>query len=175
MSMLHARYLLAKRSPFLVSSPAPLSSLPLLRQIDTNPVQSSADRQAYLQKAFHFTCACERCKASKETDAILDQIKSLEDELAQCDIGSTATVDDAEELIRLYKEQGLHGFMDTTYQLAAITYNSFGDVEAAKRHAKLKSEVVAIKDGPDVANSELWKLEMAYPKEHWSWNARMEY
>ena len=79
----------------------------------------------------------------------------------------------AEKLVRLYEEQGLHAFLDSGYGLAALTYNSVGDVEMAKKYAKLAAEIVAMKDGPVVADFQVWNSVADDPEGHWSWRTRV--
>ncbi|TVY20458.1 SET domain-containing protein 5 [Lachnellula arida] len=139
----------------------------------TSPLQPYADRRSYLQNAFHFTCICARCKSGKRSDAVLTQIDSLQETLVDWWPGSTATIETADKLVRLYEEQALHGFLDSGYGLAALTYNSFGDTEAAKKYARLAAEIVAMKDGPGVAAYESWDSVAKDPEGHWSWRTRV--
>jgi hypothetical protein len=54
-----------------------------------------------------------------------------------------------------------------------VTYNSFGDVEAAKKYAKLAAETVAMKEMPGIAEFEVYKALMNDPEGHWSWRSRI--
>jgi hypothetical protein len=106
------------------------------------------------------------------SDAVLAQITSLQQILGDWSLESTATTEKVEKLIQLYKEDGLHGFLDLPYGYAALTYNAVGNDRRARGYANLAAEAVAMKDGKGAPDFRMWNEVIANPKEHWSWRRR---
>jgi hypothetical protein len=79
----------------------------------------------------------------------------------------------AEELLILYREEGLEGFMDTAYGFAALAYNANGDAEKAVQFARKAQEAILIKDGMWTANWRIWEELIADVEGHWSWRRRL--
>ncbi|KIW13681.1 hypothetical protein PV08_08872 [Exophiala spinifera] len=136
------------------------------------PLRFHETRQRYLKDHFHFTCDCSRCQSGEASDHALHQIDALQSSLGNWTPESTASVKKAEELIRLYKQQGLEGFLDTAYGYAALTYNAVGSVRGAKKYAKLAAQSAALKFGPSHKDVAVWKELEKNPQGHVSWMRR---
>ena len=139
---------------------------------DTNPFEPHSVRQNALQNAFHFSCKCERCRSASASDATLSEINDLQKILGDWSAQSTATIEKAESLLALMKEQGFDGFLDTAYGYAALAYNAVGDAKEAKRYAELAIEAIVLKDGQGTKDWAMWKEMVQDPKKHWSWKYR---
>jgi hypothetical protein len=140
---------------------------------DTSPFQQTAARQSHLLKSFHFTCSCQLCKTGASFDDDLPRINNLQNSLGDWADRSSATRQDAVELIRLYKSYRLDSFLDLPYGFAALTYNSFGDARGAVRYAHMAAEAVKMKNGPFAADYNLWESIQKDPEGHWSWRYRL--
>lgn len=138
------------------------------------PLQPHEARRQYLLNAFHFNCTCSRCRNGEASDKALEEIDALQSSLGDWEVGSTATVKQAETLIRIYKEEGLDGFLDTAYAYAALTYNAVGSVRGTKKYAKLTAEAVALKYGPSASDLVMWKELETNPHSHSSWRRRKQ-
>jgi hypothetical protein len=103
---------------------------------------------------------------------VLDEITSLQQVLGDWNDGSSATSEQAEELIQLYEEHGLDAFLDSAYGYAALTYNAAGEVKGARKYAGLAAKAVAMKDGPAAPDFRMWEMMLDDPKGHWSWRYR---
>jgi hypothetical protein len=136
------------------------------------PLQPHAARQQYLLDAFHFGCRCSRCQNGESSDEALSQIAELQSSLDNWGADSTASVKQAETLIKLYQQEGLHGFLDTAYGHAALTYNSVGSVRGAQKYAKLAAEAVVLKYGPSAPDLHKWEELAKNPEGHVSWKRR---
>ncbi|KAJ9501435.1 hypothetical protein H2202_003229 [Exophiala xenobiotica] len=136
------------------------------------PLRFHDARQKYLLDYFHFTCTCSRCQNGVASDHALHDIDVLQSSLGNWKPESTASVKKAEELIRLYKQEGLDGFLDTAYGYAALTYNAVGSVRGAKKYAKLAAEAAAMKYGPSHSDVNVWKELERDPQGHVSWRRR---
>ena len=84
----------------------------------------------------------------------------------------TATINDAEELISLYKDEGLDGFLDVPYGHATLMYNAAGDEEGARKYARLARDAVGLKEGEGQGDWNFWTRMEGAPKKHWSWKRR---
>ncbi|KAI1614903.1 hypothetical protein EDD37DRAFT_665783 [Exophiala viscosa] len=136
------------------------------------PMQPHRARQHYLLDAFHFTCTCSRCRNGKASDMALEEIDNLQSSLGDWSADSTASVKNAEALIRKYKEEGLDAFLDTAYGHAALTYNAVGSVRGTEKYAKLAAEAVTFKYGPSAAELDMWRELESKPQRHSSWRRR---
>ena len=140
----------------------------------TSPLEHTAARQQHLQQGFHFTCTCRRCTDSG-SDATLDRIKTLESQLndwSPTSSASSASLAVAEELLALYRQQGLEGFMDMAYGFAALAYSAVGDKEKALGYAEKAQEAIVMKDGVWTANWRVWEEFRGGVEGHWSWKRR---
>lgn len=75
----------------------------------------------------------------------------------------------AEQLIQLYIDEGLEGFLDVPYGFAALAYNGVGEAEEARRYAGWAKEVVLLKDGAWTLNIDLYGELVRAPEGHWSY------
>lgn len=139
---------------------------------DTSPLDPLSTRQQNLQSGFHFTCTCPRC-TSPDSDEILAEMGSMQSELNDWSETSPGSPETAELLLRLYREEGLEGFMDVPYGFAALAYNAAGDEGQASKYAKKAKEAVLMKDGRWSANLRIWEEMLADVRGHWSWRRRL--
>lgn len=86
---------------------------------------------------------------------------------------STGSPNVAEELLQLYRDEGLEGFMDVPYGFAALAYSAAGDEVEAINFAEKAKEAVLMKDGLWSANLKIWVELLADVKSHWSWRRRL--
>ncbi|KIW96920.1 uncharacterized protein Z519_02311 [Cladophialophora bantiana CBS 173.52] len=142
------------------------------------PLRLHADRQQYFQSIFQFTCTCQRCSPSSynkkrtigDSDRATQDIVTLQWELSQPN--STASVTKAEMLVKLYKAEGLDGFLDSAYGYAALAYNRVGSARGAKKYAKLAVEATWLKygfDGVGMEKAREWESIARDPTGHASW------
>ncbi|KAF1828636.1 SET domain-containing protein [Decorospora gaudefroyi] len=139
----------------------------------TPPLTPTQTRQSQLHHGFNFICTCPRCK-SPTSDETLSRIQTLQAHLNDWSPASPASPAMAEELLQLYCDEGLQGFMDAAYGFAALAYGAVGDADAAVRYAGLAREAIEMKDGRGVPNFGLWEgfLEGG-ARAHWSWRRRV--
>ncbi|RFU32455.1 hypothetical protein B7463_g3890, partial [Scytalidium lignicola] len=138
----------------------------------TSPFQPHSSRQAHLQEAFHFTCACSLCSSSS-SDEILLQISNIQQTLGDWSPTSTATTKLVEKLISLYEKLRLHAFMDTAYGYAALTYSAVGNVKKTKKFGELAMEASGIRLGKSGQDYVMWEEMRRSPENHWSWRRRL--
>jgi hypothetical protein len=79
----------------------------------------------------------------------------------------------AEELLTLYRDEGLQGFMDMAYGFAALAYSAVGNAEKAVYYAKEAQEAILMKDGLWTKNWKIWEELIADVEGHWSWRRRL--
>lgn len=101
------------------------------------------------------------------------QITSMQSELNDWSEDSVGSPETAELLLRMYREEGLEGFMDVPYGFAALAYNAVGDDGKAIKYAKKAKEAVLMKDGRWSANLRIWEEMLADVRGHWSWRRRL--
>ncbi|KEF59923.1 uncharacterized protein A1O9_04771 [Exophiala aquamarina CBS 119918] len=147
------------------------------------PLRLHAERQEYFQSVFRFKCACPRCspgshskeRTIEDSDRATQEIINLQYQLSQWTPGSTATVKKAEQLVNLYKAEGLEGFMDLAYGHAALTYNGVGSARGAKKYANLAVEATRLKYGFDAVGLQKageWEKFASDPMSHATWRKR---
>jgi hypothetical protein len=123
-----------------------------------HPLEPFAKRQSYLLRSFGFRCTCRRCKNSKSSDTALAEIVSLQQSLAQwSDTSSDASVQKAERLVRLHEAEGLHGYMDPAYCLAALLYSSVGSQRGTRKYLDLCIEALELRLGPQQEDLPMWR------------------
>ncbi|KAJ5051295.1 hypothetical protein J3E74DRAFT_445268 [Bipolaris maydis] len=137
----------------------------------TSPLEPTETRQHHLAQGFHFTCTCPRC-SSPITDITLSIINDLQAQLNDWSDASLGSPQVAEELLILYREEGLEGFMDTPYGFAALAYSAVGDAEMAVRYAEMARAAVLMKDGKGARNLGIWEEMIRGVRKHWSWRRR---
>lgn len=140
-------------------------------RIDTSPLDPTPERQHILQTGFHFTCTCLRC-TSAESDATRRLINSLQGQLNDWSPSSLGSTKLAEQLLQLYRNEGLEGFMDVPYGFAALAHSAAGDEVGAIRYAEKAKEATLMKDGFWSENLRIWEEMLADVKKHWSWRGR---
>ena len=133
----------------------------------TSPLEETDVRWQHLQQGFHFMCTCKRC-ADPRSDVTLERIRILEKKLND----SSGSVDMAEELLSLYRQEGLEGFMDMPYGFAALAYSTVGDREKALSYAEKAQEAIQMKDGVWTENWKMWEGFKGDLEGHWSWRRR---
>ena len=140
----------------------------------TNPLEPSKERQKYLQASFGFTCTCHRCLRGSTSDAALSELASLQESLSHwSDPTSTASTKQAVRLIQLYHAEGLEGYIDPAYCLAALVYSSVGSERGAERYLSLCIEAVEVRLGEGAKEVDAWKdMEREGVRTHWSWMRR---
>lgn len=137
------------------------------------PLVQTAVRRENLARGFHFHCHCRRCVAGDVTDAALEEMRALQLKLSEWhDPNSNATPEVAEQLIALYEQEGLEGFMEDGFGFAALANNAVGNATKARHYAKLALQATVLKDGRRAHNLPVWSEFLADPKKHWSWRRR---
>jgi hypothetical protein len=143
------------------------------------PLRTRALRQLYFQNTFQFNCSCARCSPPEHSHrTVLDSdqttldIMTLQSALGEWHSDSPATVKQAEQLIQLYKDEGLDAFLDEPYGHAALMYSSVGSVRGAQKYAKLAAEATKLKYGPDDGKWKEWEVIARDPMAHSSWRKR---
>lgn len=138
----------------------------------TTPYEPFSVRQKYLKKAFHFSCSCSRCQEGEATDSGLVEIHNLQQSLGNWESDSTASVKQAERLVKVYEQEGLDAYLDNAYGHAALMYNSVGSIRGTQKYARLAAEAAALKQGPESSEVSFWVELMADPQGHSSWKNR---
>ncbi|OAK99029.1 hypothetical protein IQ06DRAFT_225694, partial [Phaeosphaeriaceae sp. SRC1lsM3a] len=98
---------------------------------------------------------------------------SIQAELNDWSETSPGSPELAELLLRMYRDEGLEGFMDVPYGFAALAYNAAGDDVGAVKYATKAKEAVLMKDGRWSANLRIWEEMLADVRGHWSWRRRL--
>ncbi|KAJ9608998.1 hypothetical protein H2200_006769 [Cladophialophora chaetospira] len=141
----------------------------------TNPLEPFAQRQKYLHDSFGFECSCARCQRGETGDAVLDEMVTLQRSLSKwADPTSTSSTKQAERLIRIHQQEGLMGYVDPAYCLAALMYNSVGSERGAKKYVKLCIEGIELRLGKGAADLPQWRKMLDSPRGHWSWMRRKQ-
>ncbi|KAK5059870.1 hypothetical protein LTR84_009753 [Exophiala bonariae] len=138
----------------------------------STPYHPYSVRQNYLLEAFRFTCTCSRCAKGEDTDQSLVEIHDLQQSLGNWGADSTASVKQAERLVKVYLEEEFDGFLDFAYGHAALTYNSVGSARGTVKYAALAAEAAALKYGPASKDVRTWMDLAERPMEHSSWRRR---
>lgn len=146
-----------------------------------SPFRTYAARQKYLQKAYNFTCSCSRCQDGKTADEQLRKITDFQAILGDwtpvspsAGPSNTPSIKLAEQLIRIYNDLGLEGWLDYAYGNAALMYNSIGGARGAKKYAKLAAESAKLRYDPAIGDVAAWTTFEADVRWHWSWMARKQ-
>ncbi|TLD18290.1 hypothetical protein E2P81_ATG12085 [Venturia nashicola] len=147
-----------------------------------DPAQIRSERQHQLHQSWGFQCSCSLCTQPKAhtdaSDARIEHIASLREELEDYSPESEATTSMAELLVSLYEQERLYGPIAEAHALAAIEFNGVGEPSTAQKYARLAVETGLLYGGPaDKDVKEMEKL-LKDPWAHWSWmlrtNKRME-
>lgn len=78
----------------------------------------------------------------------------------------------AEELLRLFEEEGVSAARGLGHMLAALAYNAVGDISLARKHARLGMQDGVVTDGSKEADENDLKELRNSPKTHWSYLVR---
>jgi hypothetical protein len=100
-------------------------------------------------------------------------MKSLQSQLNDWSSDSTGSPKVAEQLLQLYRDEGLEGFMDVAYGFAALAYSAASDEVGAIKYAGMAKEAILMKDGLWSENLKIWEEMLADVKGHWSWGRRL--
>jgi hypothetical protein len=143
-----------------------------------------------LRAAFRFECRCRRCAAKgafEKSDERLMRIRRLEDRLQDWtgsavnyvgdDLGPPTTLM-AEELVKLYREEGLDAHIGTAFGHAAMAYSAVAMRDKALEYVDLAIEALELKEGPGggmdgTAMREMKEELENAEKMHWSWGSRL--
>lgn len=79
----------------------------------------------------------------------------------------------AEQLITMYKSEGLEGFLDVPYGFAALAYNAAGRSKEARKYAEKAKEMILMKDGKWSENLKIWEEMLGSVRGHWSFRRRL--
>jgi hypothetical protein len=140
----------------------------------TSPLDPASMRQQHLDQGFHFRCTCARCTNHERTDSVLQHIQTLQSALN--DWSSTSGTMNgpelANELLDIYLNEGLEGFMDVPYGFAALASNAVRDHETAVEYATRAKELILLKDGKWAPNLAIMEEVLRDPRGHWSFGRR---
>jgi len=139
----------------------------------TSPLEFTEVRQQHLQEGFHFTCTCPRCTAKETSDARLTQILNMQASLNDWSPASLGSPALADQLLALYRQEGLEGFLDIPYGFAALAYSAVGSDKRAVEYAEKAKEAILMKDGSWSTNLRIWEELLENVKRHWSYKRRM--
>ena len=139
----------------------------------TSPLEKVAERQAHLGGGFHFECACERCVDAGRSDGVLDRVNEMQAQLNDWSAGSLASPEMAEELVRVYVEEGLEGFLDVPFGFAALAFNAVGMADEARVWAAKARSAVLVKDGEGADALRIWDSLLSDAEGHWSYRRRL--
>ena len=139
----------------------------------TSPLDEVVTRQERLVGGFHFECRCQRCVNGGRSDAVLARIKDMQAQLNDWSSSSSASPEMAEELIGVYVEEGLEGFLDVPYGFAALACNAVGRAEDARTWATKAIGAVLLKDGKSANALRIWESLLGDTEGHWSWRRRL--
>ena len=143
-------------------------------------MQSLSSRRKMLKEGFGFDCGCERCVMEEERQkgadgeeevgqGMLGRIRSYEAWLKLVALGEVPTgwegvdiqASQVEEILAKYlnllEEEGLEGFMDDAYKLAAAAEWTFSREGKAREYGKRASEAMGVRYGPSHGDVERWR------------------
>ncbi|EGF99295.1 uncharacterized protein MELLADRAFT_68703 [Melampsora larici-populina 98AG31] len=140
--------------------------------------QPTETRRAHLREHYGFECQCSVCSLPehliKFSDSRLNQIKKLLDELIDWSSTSNANTytSRAEDLLELYKLEGLEIDMADPYLAAAMRYNAIKNLDKTKLYASLAVLHEIRISG--VASQNLANMISLrdFPEAHWSYDYR---
>ncbi|PVH95960.1 SET domain-containing protein [Periconia macrospinosa] len=139
----------------------------------TSPLTPTPERQSLLKSGFHFTCTCARCTNASKTDATFASMQTMQAALNDWSSTSKGSPQLAEQLLQMYRDEGLEGFMDVPYGFAALAWNAVGRADKALEYAALAKEAVLLKDWKGASGSlNIWEELLEDCRTHWSWNLR---
>lgn len=139
----------------------------------TSPMEKAEVRQGKMREGFGFVCQCARCMDSERSDKVLDTIHSLEAHLNDWTPSSLASPAMADQLIELYQQEGLQGFLDVPFGHRALAANALGDLEGARMWAERARREVVGKDGKGAVAVGVWEGVVRDAGGHWSFGRRV--
>lgn len=140
----------------------------------TSPMEKAEVRREKMREGFGFVCQCARCVDSERSDEVLDTIHSLEAHLNDWTPSSLASPAMADQLIELYEQEGLQGFLDVPFGHRALAANAVGDVDGARVWAERARREVVGKDGKGAVAVGVWEGVLGDAGGHWSFGRRGE-
>lgn len=138
----------------------------------SSPLARYSERQEALSKGFHFNCGCPRCLRGEAADAAIQEIAELQPILGDWTPISKASVKIAEQLVKLYAEEGLEGYADPSYCYAALTYSAVGSAKGAQKYYDLALETHRLRLGPLASELGACNGMKDNLEKHWSWRRR---
>jgi hypothetical protein len=139
-----------------------------------DPVQTHAERHAYLARNWGFACTCAHCQLTaylrNASDARVEAILALEAAFDADVDGRRADPAMAEHLVALYAQERLWAPAAGAHMKAALEHAGVGNEHDALRHARLGVELGYLYSGPWDDDVEEMKRLLAAVKEHPSWN-----
>ncbi|KAH6614806.1 hypothetical protein C7974DRAFT_379744 [Boeremia exigua] len=139
----------------------------------TSPLEKSAVRAERVAEGFHFACGCARCEDAERSDAVLARAAELQAQLNDWSGKSEATPAMAAELVRMYVDEGLEGFLDVPFGFAALAWNAVGQTGEARVWAAKAKRAVLRKDGEGAEALRIWDSLLADAEAHWSYKRRL--
>lgn len=123
-----------------------------------------------------FNCTCSQCSLppseSAASDARIQAIKDLEEELDKAVGGGDLTTEMGERLVKLYREERLETYIGHAYTKAALIYAMFGVEEKAREFARLAADAMAMELGESAGDVVAMRTLAEKPGEHWAWEVR---
>lgn len=138
----------------------------------TSPLEKTAVRREKLGEGFHFECGCARCRNHGASDAVLDGINAMQQQLNDWGPDSQATPEMAQRLVEVYEGEGLQGFLDVPFGFMALALNAAGDSAGARVWAGRARDAVLAKDGKGADALRIWTRILEDAEEHWSYRRR---
>ncbi|KAK3694470.1 hypothetical protein B0T22DRAFT_496875 [Podospora appendiculata] len=125
-----------------------------------------------------FTCTCPHCTMSPAdlaaSDARLQEIKRLEDDLEKkLSGGETVAPEAGGDIVKLYQDEKLYGYLGHAYTRAALVYSMFGNLEKAKVYAAEAADALVREFGAHSKDAEAMRKLADNPTEHWSWEVKL--
>lgn len=144
-----------------------------------DPLQKRQARQAALYTSWGFNCDCRLCLATSEaadhSDARIDIILQLQEELVDRTTSSLGSLTLAKKLICLIQQEQLWTLIHEGYFAAAIESSGIGDAELAKQYAIIALQSRLSCRGAEVVDD--WDRDMLLlrktPERHPSWKFRI--
>ena len=138
-----------------------------------DPVQTHAERHAYLARSWGFACACSHCQlAPYLRNASDERVEDILDLEAVFDGDVDAREADpamAEALVALYEQERLWATKAGAHMKAALEHAAVGNEHDALRHARLGVELGLLYSGPWDDDVDEMKSMLEGIKEHPSW------
>ncbi|KAH8783069.1 hypothetical protein F5883DRAFT_482789 [Diaporthe sp. PMI_573] len=142
-----------------------------------DPIQDRDRRQHQLLSHWGFECTCKHCTADPDSIAQSDrnvgQIHALWSDLDDYSPASRGSTDKAEQLLELYKLEGLDTRMHEAYYRASVEWNGVGNSAAAVEAARMCLDRGEQMRGPQAPFVKNMRELIQDPQKHWSWRFRL--